>query len=331
MSAAVERWLMARWFGGIAPNLVLRALSGVYGQLMRLRRTFYRRGVLSQHRFDVPVIVVGNRTVGGAGKTPVVIALVSHLQARGIRVGVVSRGYGRKHKKAISVSANTLPDRCGDEPLLIHLSTGAPVEVDTDRVAAARRLIASGCAVILSDDGLQHLRLGRSLEIEVQDSRGLGNGRVLPAGPLREPVPDSSVTERLVHGRAAKAGEVSVLFELQKARRLVDGLEQPLAEFRGAPVHAVAGIGDPQRFFEALRANGLTLRPHAFPDHHGFVAADLSPFADMPVLMTGKDSVKCAHFATNNLWEVPLRAQLPPDFLERVALHLQTPVRYVTP
>jgi tetraacyldisaccharide 4'-kinase len=327
----VERWLMARWFGGVAPNLVLRALSGVYGQLMRFRRTLYRRGVLSQHRFDVPVIVVGNRTVGGAGKTPVVIALVSHLQARGIRVGVVSRGYGRKYNEAISVSASTLPDRCGDEPLLIHRSTGAPVEVDTDRVAAARRLIASGCTVVVADDGLQHLRLGRSLEIEVQDSRGLGNGRVLPAGPLREPVPERSVAERLVHGRAAQPGEMSVNFELQQARRLVDGAERPLSEFVGAPIHAVAGIGDPKRFFDALRAHGLTLMPHAFPDHHSFVAADLSSLVDAPVLMTGKDAVKCAPFATENLWEVPLQAKLPEDFLERVALQLQTPVRYVTP
>ncbi len=139
------------------------------------------------------------------------------------------------------------------------------------------------------------------------------------------------MAERLVHGRAAQSGEMAVSFELQQARRLMDRAERPLSDFVGTTVHAVAGIGDPQRFFEALRAKGLTLRPHPFPDHHRFMASDLSPLADAPVLMTEKDAVKCTRFATSDLWEVPLQAQLPADFLERVDLQLRTPVGYVTP
>lgn len=331
MSSTLERWLMARWFGPVAPNTLLRAVAAVYGGVMRARRALYRWGFFAQHGLEVPVIVVGNRTVGGAGKTPVVIALVEHLQAQGIRVGVVTRGYGRKNRHAVRVSQQTSADDVGDEPLLIHRSTGVAVEVDRDRVAAGRRLRASGCEVILADDGLQHLRLARSLEIEVRDSRGLGNGRVIPAGPLREPIPEPSGAERLVHGRTATASEVTVLFELRVARRLVDGVERPLAEFVGSPVHAVAGIGYPERFFEALRALGLDVQAHAFSDHHRFVAADLTPFSAAPVLMTGKDAVKCGEFASANVWEVPLCAQLPADFLARVSLHLQQPVRYVTP
>lgn len=319
MTPRREARLAAWWYGGARAPLVARALSTVYGALMRLRRQLYRWGVLRVHPVPVPVIVVGNRTVGGAGKTPTVIALVVALRDRGWRPGVVSRGYGRRSRGAVSVGAASTPEEAGDEPLLIHQATGVPVEVDVDRVVAARRLAAAGCTVVVADDGLQHLRLGRRIEIEVQDGRGLGNGAVLPAGPLREPVPGRPADLRLVHGREPVEGEHAMRFVLGDAHAL-DGraAPRPLDHFRGAAVHAVAGIGHPQRFFEALRGVGLAPLEHPFPDHHAFAAVDFAGMAGAPILMTSKDAVKCRALGLADAFEVPVDALLPPAALQRI-------------
>ncbi|MGL6290073.1 MAG: tetraacyldisaccharide 4'-kinase [Silanimonas sp.] len=334
----IERELQARWYGGVAPGFALRALAALYGFLMRLRRWAYRVGLMHQHRLEVPVIVVGNRTAGGAGKTPLVIALVEALCARGWRPGVVSRGYGRQSRGLVLVHADSSPTTVGDEPLLIHRATGIPVAVDADRVAAARALADAGCDLLVADDGLQHLRLGRVVEIEVQDGRGLGNGRVMPAGPLREPLPARSADVRVVHGRDAADGEVPMCLRLGDARRLHGGTDTAFADdirtlsaFAGKPVHAVAGIGHPARFFDALRDAGLVPIEHPFPDHHAFSAADFSAMRSAPILMTGKDAVKCRALGLADAWEVPVNALLPTGFFDALDHRLRESPRHVDP
>lgn len=325
--------MQARWFGGLQPGMALRAIAGVYGALMRLRRWAYRVGALRQHRLAAPVVVVGNRTVGGAGKTPLVIALVEALRERGWRPGVVSRGYGRVATGPRSVDAACSAADVGDEPLLIHVATGVPVQVDSDRVAAARALMDAGCDVLIADDGLQHLRLGRVLELEVQDGRGLGNAHVLPAGPLREPPPRRVADFRVVHGRPVSDGDVPMRLELGDAQRIGDVAEaigRPLSTFAG-PVHAVAGIGHPARFFQALRDAGLAVLEHPFPDHYAFNDADFAAMRDAPVLMTGKDAVKCRHLDLPDAWEVPVTARLPNAFLDALDHRLRESPRHVEP
>lgn len=331
MFSGFERSLQRRWYGEHPPGAVLRALAALYGAAMRLRRFAYRIGFCPQQHLDVPVVVVGNRTLGGAGKTPTVIALVEALCARGWRPGVASRGYGRREKAPRGVSATSLPTDVGDEPLLIHLLTGVPVEVDRRRTAAARRLAAAGCDVVIADDGLQHLRLGRRIEIEVQDGRGLGNGRVLPAGPLREPLPRRAADLRVVHGRPPRDGEVPMQLVLGVARRLDNTETRALASFVAGQVHAVAGIGHPPRFFAALRAFGITVIEHPFPDHHAFIADDFAAMIDAPVLMTSKDAVKCRGFALADAWEIPVSARLSEAVLDALDHQLRTVTTDVTP
>ena len=333
LRVAVSEALQARWYGGVAPGIALRAIAALYGDLMRIRRWAYRVGALRQHRLASPVVVVGNRTVGGAGKTPLVIALVGALRARGWRPGVLSRGYGRSTTGLRRVDAGSTAQDVGDEPLLIHRATGVPVVVDADRIAAAALLVDAGCDVLVADDGLQHLRLGRVIEIEVEDARGLGNAQVMPAGPLREPIPAGGATFRVVHGRAADDDEVPMRLELGDARRIGDDApssQRALSAFAGL-VHAVAGIGHPARFFGALRGAGLAVIEHPFPDHHAFTDADFAAMRDAPVLMTGKDAVKCRHLDLPEAWEVPVTAVLPGHFLDALDLRLRESPRHVDP
>lgn len=313
MRAALEAWLLRRWYGGVAPGPVLRGLAVLYGWLRRLR------AAPTPERIGVPVLVVGNLVAGGAGKTPLVIALAAALAARGFRPGIASRGHGRRGRDAVRVVPGMDPAECGDEPLLIAERTICPVQVDADRVAAARALVAAGCDLVICDDGLQHARLGRDLEIEVVDGlRRYGNGRLLPAGPLREPAP-RPVDFRVVNGGPPGPGEVPMQLVPGAARPLAGGPPRPLAEFAGAPVHALAGIGHPERFFATLRAAGLAPLAHAFPDHHAFEPADLRFEPAAPLLMTEKDAVKCRAFAPRDAWAVPVEARLPETFLAAVA------------
>ena len=334
LRAVLEEGLLARWYGDAPPGIALRMVGALYGTLMRWRRWAYRIGLRRQHRLETPVVVVGNRTVGGAGKTPLVIALVGALRERGWRPGVLSRGYGRRSTGLQWVDGGSDADTVGDEPLLVHLATGAPVAVDADRITAANALIAAGCDVLIADDGLQHLRLGRVLEIEVQDARGLGNARVMPAGPLREPLPARPADFRVVHGREARGTDVPMRLELGDARRLGGGAapsSRPLSAFAGRPMHAVAGIGHPARFFRALRDAGLTVLEHAFPDHHAFTDADFAAMRDAPVLMTGKDAVKCRQLHLPDAWEVPVTAVLPTPFIDALDHRLRESPRHVEP
>lgn len=315
MKASLERWLAQRWYGGVEPGLVLRALAGIY----RMAST---RSNASAQQLPVPVIVVGNFTAGGTGKTPLVIALARFFRAEGYRPAIVSRGHGRKSVQPLQVAADTDVSECGDEPKLMFERTGVPVFVDSDRLAAAKRAAAEHCDLVISDDGLQHHRLGRDVEIEVVDGmRGYGNGLLIPAGPLRERPRTCDL--RVVTGQGARPGDWAMELRLADAVP-INGQAgvRSLSGFSASPVHAVAGIGNPGRFFEALRSKGLILVEHAFADHHVFVAEDFAGLSG-PVLMTEKDAVKCRGLGLDSAWAVPVEAEFPPGFYAAVRDRLE--------
>lgn len=317
----------AYWFGDAAPPWHARWLSGAYAGAVHVRASLYRKGWLRSVRVEKPVVVIGNLIAGGSGKTPLTMAVVERLRANGWAPGVASRGYGRNDADTARwVERDSDPALAGDEPVLIARRTGARVRVDRDRVAAARELIAAGCDVVVCDDGLQHYRLGRDIEIEVIDGRRrYGNGRLLPAGPLREPVARGARCDfRVVNagngsvagdrGGDSGFGEWQMRLLAGHAQPLHGGREQPLTVFAGQRVHAVAGIGDPERFFAMLRGFGIAVVPHAFGDHHRYEAEDFRFGSDLPVLMTEKDAVKCAALAGERAFSVPVRAELPEAF-----------------
>lgn len=301
------------WYGNSPWALLLAPAAGLYRGAITLRSLAYRRGLRAVERLPVPVIVVGNLTVGGTGKTPLTIWIAERLRAAGRTPGIVLRGYGGSARSwPQQVRGDGDPYAAGDEAVLLARRTGCPVVAAPDRVAAARALLATAdCDVLLADDGLQHRRLGRDVEIVVVDGvRRFGNGRCLPAGPLREPLSRlRSVDFVVVNGGPALGAEWGMRLEPGAARNLVDGSARPLADFRTAgEVHAVAGIGHPERFFAALEGAGLRLRRHPFPDHHPFGAADLEFGDERPVLMTEKDAVKCERHARPHHWFVPVNA-----------------------
>jgi tetraacyldisaccharide 4'-kinase len=318
----MQRRLFKLWYEEPPRISALQPLSWLYGGVVSARRAAYRRGLFQSHAISRPVIVVGNLTVGGTGKTPLTIWLANQLRQSGLEVGLVSRGYGREHGGLQVVTADSSWQEVGDEPLILHQRTGCMTLVASDRVAAARELVARGAQVILADDGLQHLRMRRDCELLVVDgARGFGNGRVLPAGPLRESQSRALTVDALVVNGGVPGdplrGVPSELIAVALRMRLVAadaqqvnraGGTRPLEAFRGRPVHAVAGIGNPKRFFADLRARGLEVIEHPFPDHHVFVAADLDFGDGLAVLMTEKDAVKCSHVAGPRLWYVPVAA-----------------------
>lgn len=314
----------AWWYAeGRQPPWPMRALAGVYGGLSGARRNLYARGLLRSQKAPVPVLVIGGIVAGGSGKTPLTLAVVERLRAAGWSPGVATRGYGREQPgTARWVQADTDPALAGDEPLLIAKRSGVPVRADRDRVAAARALAKAGCDVVVCDDGLQHYRLARDVEIEVIDGRRrYGNAQLLPAGPLREPPERAARCDFRVlnlgnDGTPEQAGFGEWPMQLQPStvQPLAGGRPVPLSAFVGRRVHAVAGIGDPERFFSMLRGLGIGVIPHPFPDHHAFRAEDFSFGNTLPVLMTEKDAVKCAGFDDPRLHAVPVQAQLPEAF-----------------
>jgi len=317
---SLDAGLQRLWYGPAWRSLPLWPLEAIFRLLVALKGALYRVGVLRAQRMPVPVIVVGNITVGGTGKTPVTAWLAEQLTLRGHKVGVLLRGYGGDHAgEALVVTAEDDPVVVGDEALL-HARRGPHVVViDTDRVAAANLATAMGAEVLVCDDGLQHLRLARDVEIAVLDaSRGLGNGHLLPAGPLREPAGRLEKVDAVVltdRGGGVAAGtnlglrtplRVEARLRLGDAVNLVTGVRRSLESFAGAPVHAVAGIGHPEAFFSALAAAGITVTSHALRDHASLIPAAL-PFAvDATVLMTEKDAVKCTGYAQPGWWWVAL-------------------------
>lgn len=314
----MEQRLRLAWTHRGALACALWPLSRLHGALLALRAGAYRRGWLSRTRLPVPVLVVGNVVAGGAGKTPVTMALVQHLQASGWHPGVISRGHGRRTRDVREVRADSLPADVGDEPLLIARRTAAPVFVARARADAGRALLAAhpACDVLVCDDGLQHLALARDVQICVFGKEGLGNGWLLPAGPLREPWP-RAVDVVLHRGQAPSGSGTAFAIERQLAAHALaqDGTRIALADLRGQALHAVAAIAHPEDFFAMLRAQGLTLATtEARPDHHDFDHWKRPPDKRQTVICTEKDAVKLWPICPQAL-AVPLHTALPPAFL----------------
>jgi tetraacyldisaccharide 4'-kinase len=326
MRAQTEQWLTRIWYGDRPAPLWLKALVPLYRGANRLDRWWQHR----RQPDDLAaayIVVVGNLSVGGSGKTPLVIRLCQLLRQAGLRPGVISRGYGRREKGLRLASPVSSPDVVGDEPLLIAQRAGVPVIVARDRCEAARTLLRKQINVIVSDDGLQHYRLPRDLEICVIDgNRAFGNGRLLPAGPLREPPQRlQSVDYVVVNGAGTgqtlpdKQDLIPMTFAAGLLRSLDGSQSWRLSQFKGCSVNAVAGIGNPQRFFTTLEQAGIKVIAHVFPDHHAFRMDDFNVMdSSFPILMTEKDFVKCRTLDLNNAWYLSVDAVLPAEWEQEV-------------
>ena len=314
------------WYGGEPAPMWMRILVPVYRMLRAVVRLSWRSGLRKPTRLPVPVIVVGNITAGGTGKTPLVLALIEALRERGWKPGVVSRGYGGSAIASTLLDDNPDPAIVGDEPSLIRHRSGVPVAIGRNRAQAARLLLDVGVDVILADDGLQNPSLARDIEICVIDGqRRFGNGELLPAGPLRDPIGRLRDFDFIVcNGGAPQSNEFLMGLNGDKAQRF-DGIEesQLLSAFSGSTVHAVAAIGNPQRFFDSLRQHGIELIEHAFTDHQALTAKDLDFGDELPILMTEKDAIKCTLFADPRSWKVPVTAELPDPFFDAIVLKLR--------
>ena len=310
------------WYARSPWLLLLTPLSLVFRIVAWLRRNAYRAGLLRSQRVALPVIIIGNITVGGTGKTPLVIWLAEYLQEKGYHPGIISRGYGGKASGwPQQVRPDSDPAMVGDEAVLLAGATGCPMAVGPDRVANATALIKhSECDVILSDDGLQHYALQRDIEIIVIDGvRRFGTGFSIPAGPMREPAKRLKEADLVVINGLGGGQEHIMRMRPGDAHSLTDSSnKRPLADFRAQAVHAVAGIGNPERFFQSLQQLGMQLEKHVFPDHYKFTATDIRFGDNKPVIMTEKDAVKCRYFASENDWYIPVTVQMSADFCQRL-------------
>jgi tetraacyldisaccharide 4'-kinase len=317
MRQKLEHWLNQVWYGKTRPPAWLKALVPVYRLLFRLDRklkTMRKPANLGGRT----ILVVGNLTVGGSGKTPLVIRLCRILQSAGLKPGVISRGYGRKSHDQVRLQAHSTAEQVGDEPLVIFQRSGAPLVVSADRCAAAQALFDEGVDVVIADDGLQHHRLPRSLEICVIDGeREFGNGELLPAGPLREPLERLNEVDYIViNGSESSNKDESRSVKMQLIPGLLYALRGEetwrVSQFSGCRVNAVAGIGNPQRFFKSLQNAGLHVSPHTFPDHHVYQEKDFAGMEPgLPTIMTEKDAVKCKQMNLENAWYLAIEASLP--------------------
>jgi len=318
MTKTFRRWAEDVWYKDAFLGILLLPFAYLFLDIVRIRRYCYQKGFKKSYKLPVPVIVVGNITVGGTGKTPLVIWLAEFLKQSGYKPGIISRGYGGKSQSwPLLVNENSDAALAGDEPLLIAKQTHLPVLIGPARVESGRKLLAvSDCDVIISDDGLQHYKLKRDIEIAVIDGeRRFGNGYLLPAGPLREPVSRlQDVDFVVVNGEKDAEQEYSITLAGDFAVNLVTGQQKPLAEFKNSDCHALAGIGNPERFFKFLAEKGLNCQTCSFPDHYEFERADIEFGDNKPVLMTEKDAVKCTGFAGPQHWYVPVKAMPEPDF-----------------
>ncbi len=321
------QWLEKRWYSDQPAPCWLKPLAALYRYLAERRKQEYLSGRRPRWSAPVPVIVVGNISVGGTGKTPVTLWLVEWLRSQGYSPGIISRGYGGKPASyPYEVMADSPADQSGDEPLMMVRRTGCPLVIDPDRPAAARELLQRhDCDLIISDDGLQHYALGRDIEIAVIDGeRGLGNRHCMPAGPLREPETRLQSVD-LVLQNGGEAGRFApYCFRLQPGQLYSPDRKESvsLQQLSGAAVHAVAGIGHPQRFFNTLRQAGLEVIEHAFPDHHPFTSRDIEFGDGLPVVMTEKDAVKVSPDAGSNVWFLEVEASPDVAFADALARKL---------
>ncbi len=311
--SAFYRWIHRVWYDDAASGLILLPLSGLYRLILAIRSLLYRCGLFRTHSAGVPVIVVGNITAGGTGKTPTVLWLLEALRAKGFKPGIVSRGYGgSKSGSSMRVDQDSDAAVVGDEPVLLAGRGQCPVVVDSDRVRAASMLVDDGVDVIIADDGLQHRRLQRDYEVCVIDgARGLGNGRLLPSGPLRElPHRLQTVDLVLINGGSGDAGTCAFTLKATEASRLNASLTRPLPAFKDTTVHAVAGIGNPKRFFDLLREYGIQVIEHPLSDHAAISRSDIQFGDDFPVFMTEKDAVKLGRKLSDKYWYVPVDLEM---------------------
>jgi tetraacyldisaccharide 4'-kinase len=308
---SVQSWFNRIWYSRGVPPWWLVPLSLAYGAVAGCRRYLYAKRLRKSTQVSLPVVVVGNLSVGGTGKTPLVCWLVARLTELGFKPGVVTRGFGGSSGSVRLIGASDDPKIVGDESILLARRTGVPVAIGRDRPAASQLLVNAGCDVVVSDDGLQHYALARDCEIVVIDGdRRFGNGWLLPAGPLRETPARLGRADAIVvnGGRALLDGALSMRLEAKSALSLIGNAAKTLDEFAGRSVHAVAGIGNPERFFNMLRAHGIEVVGHALPDHAQLRAADICFADERPVLMTEKDAVKCGRIAGPGHWYVPVTA-----------------------
>jgi len=310
----LQRRLESIWYEDALGKQLLYPLELFYRALAYVDRYIKKARPV---RHSLPVIVVGNISIGGTGKTPLVVYLCKLLKKAGYSPGVVTRGYGGKAAHwPLMVSANSNPVEVGDESVLMAQRTNVPIVAGPNRNHDIELLLAqTNVDVVLSDDGLQHYRLQRDIEIAVIDQiRGLGNQRCLPAGPLREPVKRLYQCDFVVVNETESAAEYSMQLNARFVNRLNSGVQRPLLAWKAETVHAVTGIGHPSRFFQMLRSCGLYVIEHSFPDHYLFKESDIVFDDELPVLMTEKDAVKCRLFADNQHWFVPVSAVLNEDF-----------------
>lgn len=337
----MAKWLQKQWVRYSIWHIFLLPLSFIFFALSLIRKFLFQLGVLRVQHLSVPVIVVGNISVGGTGKTPLVIWLAEQLKHAGFKPGIISRGYGGSTSDVCEVFEGSLPNQVGDEPLLLARRSQCPVFIGAHRVDAGRALLKSHpeINVIISDDGLQHYRLHRDVEIALVDAqRGLGNGLLLPAGPLREARCRLNSVDAVVMTNASPASPIllekfSRVFDMQLSgavfTSLLDLKVQQTAEFfKGKSLVAIAGIGNPKRFFDTLVEMGLDFYHQSFADHHAFTLQDLLPFAGKTILMTEKDAVKCEQLlkgvAQYDIWVLPVSANIGHELKELVLQKLAT-------
>jgi len=316
-------WLQNHWYRITPLHLALYPASLVFRVLTEFRRVAYRNKVFPSDQLLLPVIVVGNISVGGTGKTPLTLALAEQLAERGWHPLIVSRGYGGKAQHPQQVTADSTAQQVGDEPLLMAQRNICPVWIGRDRVAAAHTALQAHpqCDVILCDDGLQHYRLQRDVEIAVIDGEhGFGNGLLLPAGPLREPVTRLQTVDAVVkNGGTPLTDQYAMNLCGEVFTNLIDpGLTATADHFQLTRNHAVAGIGHPQRYFSHLEKMGIPFTPHPFPDHHRYMANELAYANCDAILLTEKDAVKCIEFADTRYWALRVEAKIDPALIELI-------------
>jgi len=331
MKQTFSRWLQDSWYKEMYISAAFMPISMLYDDVMRFRSFLYKMGVKKKTKLDVPVVIVGNITVGGTGKTPLILWMARFLKEQGYKPGIISRGYGGHSEQWPQwVDEQSNPELVGDEAVLMKNSSDCPIAVGPERPKAGQMLLdKSACDIILSDDGLQHYALQRDIEIAVVDGqRRFGNGYTLPCGPLREPISRLLTVDLIiVNGKAEEENEFSMLIEGEVAVNLLTKEEKLLTDFQFIPSHALAGIGNPKRFFDLLEQKRINIETHAFPDHHVFTIEDITFDDDKTVLMTEKDAVKCFDFATEKHWYVPIKAKPQQQFIDKLLTLIEEKIR----